>query len=144
MCDRTAGGGNRKPRPALVPPRARSLLGDVGFDVALAPVVDPVRDGHRRRLDGQDHRDDRGGGQHEGAAGEDVLTPLTVSLITAAPALVVGALARPVRVSRRERYTTSAANGTRSMTSLAKGLAVPALVLGVLMLVAHLVGSPHW
>ncbi|MFJ1807447.1 MULTISPECIES: caspase domain-containing protein [unclassified Streptomyces] len=103
----------------------------LAVQAAAVAVADRIEDGSQGDIEAD-------------VAQQDALTPLTVSLITAALALVVGALARHVLVSRRERYTTSAANGTRSMTSLAKGLAIPALVLGVLMLVAYLVGSPHW
>ncbi|MCQ9183010.1 caspase family protein [Streptomyces sp. IBSBF 2953] len=75
---------------------------------------------------------------------QGALPLLTVAVITAAVALVAGALARHDREKQQERHASSAANGTRSMTSVAKGLAVPALVLAVLTLVAYMITAPHW
>ncbi|MFD8226405.1 caspase domain-containing protein [Streptomyces massasporeus] len=72
------------------------------------------------------------------------LTPLIVCLITGAAALVVGAFARHELGTRREHYTEQAASGTRTLTSVAKGLAIPTLVLAVLAGIAYLVGSAHW
>ncbi|MFF7870781.1 caspase domain-containing protein [Streptomyces qaidamensis] len=72
------------------------------------------------------------------------LLPLTVCLITGAVALVVGAVARHDVGTRREHYTRQAASSTHTLTSIAKGLAIPALVLAVLAGIAYLVGSPHW
>ncbi|MEU3983724.1 caspase family protein [Streptomyces sp. NPDC026672] len=72
------------------------------------------------------------------------LTPLTVCLLTGAVALVVGAFARHDLGARREHYSGRAEGGTRTMTSITKGLAIPALVLAVLVGLAYLVGSPHW
>lgn len=92
---------------------------------------------------------DRGGDGPTGNVEDNIheqgaLPLLTVAVITAAVALVAGALARHDLERRRERHASSAANGTRSMTSVAKGLAVPALVLAVLTLVAYLITAPHW
>ncbi|MFC8142467.1 caspase domain-containing protein [Streptomyces paradoxus] len=72
------------------------------------------------------------------------LTPLIVCLITGAVALVVGAIARHDLRTRQQRYAKQAANATHTLTSIAKGLAIPALVLAVLAGIAYLVGSPHW
>ncbi|WDV53090.1 caspase family protein [Streptomyces coeruleorubidus] len=72
------------------------------------------------------------------------LTPLTVCLIAGAVALVVGAFARHDLGARREQYTRQAASGTHTLTSIAKGLAIPALVLAVLAGITYLVGSSHW
>jgi hypothetical protein len=72
------------------------------------------------------------------------LTPLTVCLIAGAVALVVGAFARHDLGARREQYTRQAASGTHTLTSIAKGLAIPALILAVLAGIAYLVGSAHW
>ncbi|WP_039934227.1 hypothetical protein [Streptomyces viridochromogenes] len=71
-------------------------------------------------------------------------TPLILSLITAALALVVGVLARRELGQRRDLYSERAAGGTRTLTSVAKGLAIPVLVLAVLMGIAYLVGSGSW
>ena len=89
---------------------------------------------------------------HKGATGDieyyireqGALPPLTVCLITGAAALVVGSFARHDVGARREHYTRRAAGSTRTLTSIAKGLAIPALVLAVLMDIAYLVGSRHW
>jgi hypothetical protein len=72
------------------------------------------------------------------------LTPLIVCLITGAVALVVGAFARHDLGARREHYTRRAATGTHTLTSVAKGMAIPALILAVLAGIAYLVGSPYW
>ncbi|PNG19857.1 caspase family protein [Streptomyces cahuitamycinicus] len=72
------------------------------------------------------------------------LTPLTVCLITGAVALVAGAVARHDVGARQEHYTRQAASTTHTLTSIAQGLAIPALVLAVLAGIAYLVGSPHW
>jgi hypothetical protein len=72
------------------------------------------------------------------------LTPLIVCLATGAVALVAGAVARHDLETRQEHYTRQAASSTRTLTSVAKGLAIPALVLAVLAGIAYLVGSPHW
>ncbi len=72
------------------------------------------------------------------------LTPLIVCLITGAVALVVGAFARHDLRARREHYTSKAASGTHTLTSIAKGLAIPALILAVLAGITYLVGSAHW
>ncbi|MEU7719337.1 caspase family protein [Streptomyces tibetensis] len=76
--------------------------------------------------------------------GQGALTPLIVCLITGGAALIVGAFARHDLHERREHYTSRAAGGTHSLTSLAKGLAIPALILAVLAGIAYLVGSSHW
>ncbi|MFJ9004007.1 hypothetical protein [Streptomyces canus] len=65
------------------------------------------------------------------------------SLLTAAAALVLVALALHDLESRWESYTKSALNVTRPLTSLAKVLALTALILAALTLLAYLVGS-HW
>ncbi|MFJ4534514.1 caspase domain-containing protein [Streptomyces tibetensis] len=72
------------------------------------------------------------------------LTPLIVCLITGAAALVVGAFARHDLGARREHYTRRAASGTHTLTSVAKGLAIPALIIAVLAGIAYLVGSGEW
>ncbi|MGW2834977.1 caspase family protein [Streptomyces sp. NPDC001286] len=89
---------------------------------------------------------------HEGVPGnvEDnvrdhgALPPLIVCLITAAVALVVGALARHDVEARREHYTRQTVGGTQTLTSIAKGLAIPALILAVLLGIIYLLGAPHW
>ncbi|GAA2766571.1 hypothetical protein GCM10010103_56120 [Streptomyces paradoxus] len=72
------------------------------------------------------------------------LTPLIICLITGAVALVAGAIAQHDLRNRQQHHTKQAASATNTLTSIAKGLAIPALVLAVLAGIAYLVGSPHW
>jgi hypothetical protein len=74
----------------------------------------------------------------------EALTPLTVSLVTAAAALVLVPLARHHLDVWRERYTKSASGLTRTLTALAKGPAVTILVLAVLTGLTYIVGSGKW
>ncbi|MFF6879678.1 caspase domain-containing protein [Streptomyces sp. NPDC012474] len=75
---------------------------------------------------------------------QGALTPLIVCLITGVVTLFVGMAARHDLGARQEQYTRQAASITHTLTSIAKGLAIPALVLAVLAGIAYLVGSPHW
>jgi hypothetical protein len=75
---------------------------------------------------------------------QGALTPLIVCLIAGGAALAVGAFARHDLDTRREHYTRQAASGTHTLTSVAKGLAIPALILAVLAGIAYLVGSGQW
>ncbi|MFD8152664.1 caspase domain-containing protein [Streptomyces sp. NPDC059720] len=75
---------------------------------------------------------------------QGALTPLIVCLVTGAAALIAGAFARHDLDARRERYTRRAASGTHTLTSVAKGLAIPALTLAVLAGITYLVGSGEW
>ncbi|MFH8798621.1 caspase domain-containing protein [Streptomyces sp. NPDC017936] len=70
--------------------------------------------------------------------------PLIVSLVTAGVALTLGAVARHELTARRHRCPPAAASATETMTTVTKGLAVPALVLGVLTVVAYLVAREVW
>ncbi|WP_051835438.1 caspase family protein [Streptomyces sp. NRRL S-481] len=127
-------------RPRLAPALAGAALAlAVGAVVTLVMAV-------RAAAVAIAERSDQGvGGSIEDKIREQgALAPLTVSLITAALALVVGAFARHDLGRRRERYSPRAASGTRTLTSVAKGVAIPVLVLAVLMGIAYLVGSAHW
>ncbi|MFF8191018.1 caspase family protein [Streptomyces bobili] len=73
-----------------------------------------------------------------------VFTPLDVCLVTAVLALVLTALARQDLGAHRDLYSPRAAGGTATMTSIAKGLAVPALILAALAALVYLIGAPHW
>ncbi|WP_326668738.1 caspase family protein [Streptomyces canus] len=84
-----------------------------------------------------------GGNIEDNVRDQGALVPLTVSVLTAAAALVLVALARHDLESRRESYTKSALKVTRPLTSLAKVLALTALILAAFTLLAYLVGS-HW
>lgn len=75
---------------------------------------------------------------------QGALTSLNLSLITAALALVVGAFARHELGRRREHYSQQAASVTRTLTAVAKGAAIPVLVLAVLLGITYLVGSAEW
>ncbi|MFI0968209.1 caspase domain-containing protein [Streptomyces sp. NPDC021080] len=72
------------------------------------------------------------------------LPPLAVCLITGAVALVIGAFARHDVGARQEHYTRQAASSTYTLTSIAKWLAIPALILAALVDIAYLVGSGYW
>ncbi|MEV2212005.1 caspase family protein [Streptomyces sp. NPDC050997] len=93
-----------------------------------------------------DSRADEGqGGDIEGPVHDfGVLTSLTWTLVTAGVALVLGMFARHDLDARQEGYTKRASSVTRTLTSLAKGLALPALVLAVLLGLTYLVGSGSW
>ncbi|MBR8638370.1 caspase family protein [Streptomyces tuirus] len=85
-----------------------------------------------------------GGNIEDNIRAHGALTPLTVCLITAALALVAGALARHDLGTRRARYSQQAASGTRTLTSVAKGVAIPVLILAVLIGITYLVGREQW
>ncbi|MFE0453927.1 caspase family protein [Streptomyces sp. NPDC058914] len=73
-----------------------------------------------------------------------MLVPLTVSLLTAATALVLGAFTRHELTARRDRCTPAAQSAAETMTTVTKGLAIPALVLAVLTAIAYLVAREIW
>jgi hypothetical protein len=73
-----------------------------------------------------------------------MLVPLTVSLLTAATALVLGAFTRHELNVRRDRCTPAAQSAAETMTTVTKGLAIPALVLAVLTAIAYLVAREIW
>ncbi len=146
----------RPPRPATVPPpettpppsnaRLGPALAGAALALAVTSVVTLVLTIQAAVLAVVERR-------AEGAHGDKIedkihqhgaLPTLTVCLITAAVALVAGAFARHEAEARRERYTRRAAGSTRTLTSIAKGLAVPALILAVLAGIAYLVGSRYW
>ncbi|MFJ9021960.1 caspase family protein [Streptomyces sp. NPDC102259] len=137
---REAGGG----RPATASRRAPALAGAalalaaaavitllVTLPKAVAAVLDRIEDGGSGNI--EDNVQDHG-----------VLPLLTASLITAAVALAVGAFARHDLGARQGPLARSSTHGTWSMTAVAKGLAVPVLILALLVLVAYLVGKGSW
>ncbi|MGV9559241.1 caspase family protein [Streptomyces sp. NPDC003522] len=73
-----------------------------------------------------------------------LFTPLNFSLATAALALLLTVLARHDLGTRRDLYSPRAAGGTGTFTAIAKGLALPALVLAALITLAYLIGSHYW
>ncbi|WP_371667217.1 caspase family protein [Streptomyces sp. NBC_00289] len=92
-----------------------------------------------------DRTTDGGGGNIEdNVSDHEVLTTLNVSLITAAVALLLGAIARHDLDGHRDLYTRSASSLTRTMTAISKGMALAALIVVVLMLIVYLVGSRWW
>ncbi|MEV3970296.1 caspase family protein [Streptomyces sp. NPDC050698] len=103
----------------------------LSIQMGVSAVLDRVDAGLGGQL--EDHVRERG-----------ALTPLIVCLITGGVALVVGAYARHEAGALREHYTRRAANSTRALTSIAKTLAIPALIIAVLIGIAYLVGSRHW
>ncbi|WP_314219885.1 caspase family protein [Streptomyces zaehneri] len=141
---RQTDGARTGDRPAPRGRRARALAGAalalavtavitviVALQAAVAAVFDRSGDGPTGSIEERVHE-------------QGALPPLTVALITAAAALVACALARYDLGTPRGPDTPSAAHGTRSMTAVAKGMAIPVLVLALLVLVAYLVGSGHW
>ncbi|MFD9316111.1 caspase family protein [Streptomyces sp. NPDC060053] len=103
----------------------------VTLQKAVAAVLDRIEDGPSGNI--EDNVQDHG-----------VLPLLTASLITAAVALAVGAFARHDLGARQGPFARSSTHGTWSMTAVAKGLAVPVLILALLVLVAYLVGRGSW
>ncbi|XHM64506.1 hypothetical protein ACE6JH_30535 [Streptomyces nigra] len=63
---------------------------------------------------------------------------LVASVLTAVVALVLSSVARHDLRARPERYTQGSTTLTKALTSLARWLAVPALVLAVLAFIAWL------
>ncbi|MEU5311917.1 caspase family protein [Streptomyces sp. NPDC021562] len=116
---------------ALVLAGTAAITAIVAIQAAVSAVYERSKRGVHGNIEDNIH--------HHG-----VLASLTVCLITGALALVVGALARHDLRRRRERYTTQAAGITQALTSIAKGLAIPALVLAVLADIAYVVGSRYW
>lgn len=122
-----------------------SALAGAALALAVTAVVTLILAVQKAALAVEDRSSaGRGGNIEDNVQDHGALAPLTVSLITAAVALVAGTLARHDLDARLERYSQSASSGTRSVTSIAKGLAIPALILGVLVLVTYLVGSKSW
>ncbi|MEU1854090.1 caspase family protein [Streptomyces sp. NPDC019990] len=139
------------PRTGTAPPRDEGRPGPAaalaGLALALAAAaVTTLFMTIRAAAVAVAERSDRGPGgnveDHVHAHG--ALTFLTVSLVTAALALVVGAFARHALGGRRDRYSQQAASGTRTVTAVAKGAAIPVLVLAVLLGITYLVGSAEW
>lgn len=137
---------DREPTTSRTPPLSRLAPALAGAALALAAtaVVTVILAVQAALVAVVDRSSETTGNIEDNVHTQGALPLLTVSLITAALALVVGALARHDLRTRRARYAAPAANATRSLTSVAKGLAVPALVLALLGLVAYLVGSPYW
>jgi hypothetical protein len=85
-----------------------------------------------------------GGRLRDHVQASGMLVPLTVSLLTAATALVLGAFTRHELNVRRDRCTPAAQSAAETMTTVTKGLAIPALVLAVLTAIAYLVAREIW
>ncbi|WP_327434763.1 caspase family protein [Streptomyces sp. NBC_01236] len=136
----------RQPRTDQSSPSRRApILAGVALALAVTAVVTLVL-AIQAAVVAVMERSDEGvyGNVEDNIREHGALTPLTVCLITGAVALVVGAFARHDLGARREHYTRQAASGTHTLTSIAKGLAIPGLILAVLAGIAYLVGSPHW
>ncbi|MBH1933725.1 caspase family protein [Streptomyces sp. AV19] len=73
-----------------------------------------------------------------------MLDSLATCLVTAVLALVFAALARRGLRSPDARGPTGPVRVTRALAATAKWLALPALVLGVIIVVAYLIGSRYW
>ncbi|MEU6533790.1 caspase family protein [Streptomyces sp. NPDC046928] len=70
--------------------------------------------------------------------GTGTVPSLVASVVTAAVALVLGAVAHHELRARPERYTRGAATSTTALTTLTRCLAIPALFLAVLVFIAWL------
>ncbi|MFC9679588.1 caspase domain-containing protein [Streptomyces sp. NPDC056948] len=140
---RTAAHQTRTDRSA--PSRRAPTLAGAALALALAAVATLVLS-IQAAVVAITERGDEGvyGNVEDNIREHGALTPLTVSLITGAVALVVGAIARHDLGARREHYTSKAASGTHTLTAVAKGLAIPVLILAVLVGITYLVGSAHW
>ncbi|MFF0204840.1 caspase domain-containing protein [Streptomyces sp. NPDC005017] len=127
------------------PSRRAVLLAGAALALAVTAVVTLVRAVQAAALAVAERSDQgRQGNIEDSIRDHGALPPLTVCLITAAVALVVGAVARHDVAARREHYTDRAASGTHTTTAITKGLAVPALILAVVIGVTYLVGSASW
>ncbi|MFI9567178.1 caspase domain-containing protein [Streptomyces rishiriensis] len=103
----------------------------LGIRAVVVAALDRGQDGPTGDLDHNVHQ-------------QGVLPLLTVTMITAVLALVVVAFARHDLETLGRRDAEPAVHGTRSMASVAKGLAVPALIVAVLILVGYMIAAPHW
>ncbi|MFI6034799.1 caspase domain-containing protein [Streptomyces sp. NPDC051315] len=122
--------GSRRAPALAVAALALAVTALVTLVIAVQAAVEAV---DNRRAEGQvgylrDHVQEAG-----------MLAPLTTSLLTAAAALLSGALARHELTVRRDHCTPAAASATETMTTVTKGLAIPALVLAALAFIAYFV-----
>ncbi|WP_432120143.1 caspase family protein [Streptomyces sp. bgisy032] len=133
----------RPDRPS--PSRRAPALAGAALALALASVATLVLTLQRATVAIIERGDQGvGGNVEDNIRAYGALTPLIVCLITGALALAAGAYARHELETGREHYAKQAASSTHTLVSVAKGLAIPALVLAVLAGLAYLVGSPHW
>ncbi|WP_133915688.1 caspase, EACC1-associated type [Streptomyces sp. NBC_00582] len=139
------------PRPAagtggrtrVQPSQRAPVLAGAGLVLAVASVGTAARAVYKGRSAVQALRDLKGDlGAHISDSG--MLTALIVSLVTAAVALLLCALARRDLVLRPGRYPPSTASTTRSVVWTARLLAVPALVVGVVLAIAYPVANSIW
>ncbi|MGW2619706.1 caspase, EACC1-associated type [Streptomyces sp. NPDC001500] len=116
---------------ALALAAAAAVTAILGIQAVVVAALDRGGEGHTGNFDHNVHQ-------------QSVLPLLTMTMITAVLALVVGAFARHDLETLGRRDAGPAVHGTRSMASVAKGLAVPALIVAVLILVGYMIAAPHW
>jgi hypothetical protein len=136
----------RAPARTAAPTSWRApALAAAALALAVAALVTVVISA-QRAVEAIENRSAEGSGVYlrEHVQEVGMLAPLTTSLLTAAAALGFGALARHDLTVRRDRCTPAAASATDTVTTVTKGLAIPALVLAALMAIAYLVAREFW
>ncbi|MFF5188052.1 caspase family protein [Streptomyces sp. NPDC000345] len=132
----------RTPSPDRSPRRAPVLAG-VALAFAVASVGTVARAVFKARAALQALHDLKGDlGAHVRDSG--MLTALVVSLLTAAVALLLCALARHELETHPRRYPASSSSTTRSVVWTARLLAIPALVVGAIMVIAYPITNSVW
>ncbi|WP_052808699.1 caspase family protein [Streptomyces cyaneogriseus] len=147
--DVRVGPGPPPPPPPPPPPRRGSALSPAlaaaALGTAVASVITLVM-AAVRAVEAVKDRITAGPGSelqtHVEAVG--MVPPLVVCLVTAAAALVLGAVARHELRARAERHTARSAGAANALTATAKMLAVPALTLAGLIGLAYLVAKGQW
>ncbi|MFH0520725.1 caspase family protein [Streptomyces sp. M41] len=127
-------------RSRLAPGLATAALATAAASVItlILAVVDAVEAALERGRAGP------GAELEDFVAARGMITPLVISLITAAVALALSALARHEAKARQERYTNAARGLTTTVALTAKYLAVPVLILAALLGVTYLVARNYW
>ncbi|KUO08917.1 caspase family protein [Streptomyces sp. DSM 15324] len=134
-----ATGGQERVQPAQRAP----VLAGVALVLAVASVGTAARAVYKAKTAVQALHDLKGDlGQHISDSG--MLPALVVSLVTAAVALLLCALARRDLTTRPRLYPASTASTTTSVVWTARLLAVPALVVGVIMAIAYPITNSIW
>ncbi|MFF4655769.1 caspase family protein [Streptomyces sp. NPDC001381] len=124
-------------------PRRAPVLAGVALALAVASVGTVARAVFKARAALEALHDLKGDlGDHVRDSG--MLTALVVSLLTAAVALLLCALARHELEAHPRRYPASSSSTTRSVVWTARLLAVPALVVGAVMVIAYPITNSVW
>ncbi|WP_340374399.1 caspase family protein [Streptomyces sp. SS7] len=132
-------GGQERVQPSQRAP----VLAGVALVLAVASVGTAARAVYKAKTAVQALHDLKGDlGQHISDSG--MLPALVVSLVTAAVAVLLCALARRDLTTRPRLYPASTASTTTSVVWTARLLAVPALVVGVIMAIAYPITNSIW